>query len=236
MTSPATLRKPRAPAQAAKPARVRRDSAQDQAKLCQDVLDAAMGLFQAQGLEGVTMRGVASRVGVSAMALYRYFPSKSALLRGLWESSLVEVHEQQTAAMASAGPSARDKVRAFIDSFLAYYEGRPDHYRLIFMTEQTYEASVEARWADAPIYRTVLEAAQQISRDLALETGGDPARARLASDLRFSMMVGYLHASLINRRYPWLDLTTLRIQTVEQVAQAVERCLQAPAGDAAWQI
>ncbi len=45
-----------------------------------DVVQAAMGIADADGLTAVTMGAVASRLGFTTMALYRYFPSKEALL------------------------------------------------------------------------------------------------------------------------------------------------------------
>jgi len=44
------------------------------------VLDAALGLLDAEGVEALTMRRLASRLGVSAMAPYRYVGSKDELL------------------------------------------------------------------------------------------------------------------------------------------------------------
>lgn len=211
----------------AAPSRVRRGNAEDQQALRQAALDAAMKLFQAQGLTGVTMRAVATEVGVSAMALYRYFPNKAGLLRGLWEFAITELHGVINAAIAQPGLTARQRLRAGVDAFLGYYEARPDYYRLIFMTEQTYVESVESKWSDAEIYQQVMQTSQALTRDVALEIGGDPNRARLASDLRFALSTGYLHARLINIRYPWLDLDALRVQAVEQIAVAAENCLLA---------
>lgn len=210
---------------AAPPTRVRRGNVQDQQALRQSALDAAMRLFQAHGLAGVTMRAVATEVGVSAMALYRYFPNKAGLLRGLWEFAITELHGVINAAIARPGLSARQRLRAAIDAFLGYYETRPDYYRLIFMTEQTYLESVESRWNEAPIYREVLQTAHALTRDVALEIGGAPERTRLASDLRMALSTGYLHARLINIRYPWVDLAALRVQAIEQIATAAENCL-----------
>ncbi len=211
----------------AAPSRVRRGNVEDQQALRQAALDAAMKLFQTQGLTGVTMRAVATKVGVSAMALYRYFPNKAGLLRGLWEFAITELHGIINAAIAQPGLTARQRLRAGVDAFLGYYEARPDYYRLIFMTEQTYVESVESKWSEAPIYQEVMQTSQALTRDVALEIGGDPSRARLASDLRFALSTGYLHARLINVRYPWLDLDALRVQAVEQIATAAENCVLA---------
>lgn len=45
-----------------------------------DVVQAAIGLADAEGLGALTMHAVADRLGFTAMALYRYFPSKEALI------------------------------------------------------------------------------------------------------------------------------------------------------------
>jgi AcrR family transcriptional regulator len=47
------------------------------------ILDAALSIADEDGLDAVSMRSVAARVGVSPMALYPYVGSKAALLDGL---------------------------------------------------------------------------------------------------------------------------------------------------------
>ena len=49
----------------------------------QEILDAALALADEGGLDAVSMRAVAQRVGVTAMALYPHFSGKAALLDGL---------------------------------------------------------------------------------------------------------------------------------------------------------
>ena len=45
-----------------------------------DVVDAAVAIADADGLDAVTMRAVAERLGVSPMSLYTYVPGKTELL------------------------------------------------------------------------------------------------------------------------------------------------------------
>jgi AcrR family transcriptional regulator len=47
------------------------------------ILEAALALADEEGLDAVSMRAVAARVGVSPMALYPYVGSKAALLDGM---------------------------------------------------------------------------------------------------------------------------------------------------------
>lgn len=50
-----------------------------------EILEAAMAIADERGVDAVSMRAVAARVGVTPMALYPYVGSKSALLDGLVE-------------------------------------------------------------------------------------------------------------------------------------------------------
>ncbi|MET8099559.1 TetR/AcrR family transcriptional regulator [Streptomyces sp. NPDC005236] len=49
----------------------------------EEILDAALGIADVQGVDAVSMRAVADRVGVTPMALYRHVKDKAALLDGM---------------------------------------------------------------------------------------------------------------------------------------------------------
>jgi AcrR family transcriptional regulator len=49
------------------------------------ILDAALRVVDADGLESLSMRRLAAELGVEAMTLYHYIPSKRALLSGVVE-------------------------------------------------------------------------------------------------------------------------------------------------------
>jgi AcrR family transcriptional regulator len=205
--------------------RVRRGSAADADRLRDELLAAALALFIEDGLEAVTMRAVATRVGVSAMTPYRYFEDKGHLLRGIWQHVLSAAWQQMLAA-AQGRPDAQDRIRAQVNAFVDYWEANPQHYRLVYMTEQTTRLDEQGRLATLPIYASVLEASLEASRELAQQVGGDPAHAKLASDIRFMMVSGYLHARLVNRRYPWTAVDVLRPAFVELTLEAMASCLR----------
>jgi AcrR family transcriptional regulator len=56
-----------------------------------EILDAAIALADAEGLAAVTLRAVGQRVGVTAMALYGYFPDKGSLLDAMADRVIGEV-------------------------------------------------------------------------------------------------------------------------------------------------
>lgn len=212
------------PAVPARP-RVRRGSAADAERLRDELVDAALALFIEGGLEAVTMRAVATQVGVSAMTPYRYFEDKGHLLRGIWQHVLAAA----LASMRARGAGivdAHDMVRAQVNAFIDYWEAHPDHYRLVYMTEQTNRPDDANKLTTLPAYTSVLDNALELSRLLARATGGDEAHAKLATDVRFMMVSGYLHARLVNRRYPWGPADVLRPAFVELVIDAMATCLR----------
>lgn len=71
-----------------------------------EILRAALAIADEQGLAAVSMRSVAERVGVSAMALYPYVGSKEALLDGLVDVLLAEL-PPALAQLTDADPWSR---------------------------------------------------------------------------------------------------------------------------------
>jgi len=55
------------------------------------VLGTALALADADGLDALTMRAIAQRLGVTPMALYRHVGDKQALLDGIVEHLLMEI-------------------------------------------------------------------------------------------------------------------------------------------------
>lgn len=58
------------------------------------VLATALEVVDRDGLSGLSMRRLGAELGVEAMALYRYAPSKDALLDGLVEGFCQELHHE----------------------------------------------------------------------------------------------------------------------------------------------
>jgi len=206
--------------------RVRRGNVEDRAAMQSALIDAALALFVGGGLEAVTMRAVAQRVGVSPMAGYRYFNDKADLLSGLWHGILQELYAEMAAAVKPL-KSARARQFAMVEAFLSYWERNPDHFRMVYMTDATTRAPGQAALIAQPAaYGELLEMVQRATNDFALELGCDLRHAKLASDLRFSMTMGYLFSMLINQRYPWEDRAALRKVFIDQVVASTERCLK----------
>lgn len=205
--------------------RVRRGNVHDAEELRRAFLQAASTIFAEGGLEAVSMRAVAAAVGVSPMTPYRYFADKAELLTGLWDQATAALLSQVRAAV-DAAPDARAKLRAHLDSWIAYWEAHPDQYRLVYMTERTTRREDRGTAQQSPVYAQLLQLAQETLRDLAREIGVSDANVVVADEVRLMMAMGFLHATMVNRRYPWSDVAKLRGVFMEETLAAVERILR----------
>lgn len=61
----------------------------------QVILDAALALLAELGADRITIRGIATRVGIAPNAVYTYFPDKAAVLHGLTEQLLGRVGDRR---------------------------------------------------------------------------------------------------------------------------------------------
>jgi len=77
-----------------------------------EILDAAIALADAEGLAAVKLRAVAQRVGVTAMALYGYFPDKDSLLDAMADR-VIEGYVPGFPGPLSALPGWRDRLLAW---------------------------------------------------------------------------------------------------------------------------
>ena len=97
-----------------------------------EVLDAARELFLQHGIESVSTRQIAKRVGISQTALYVYFKNKGEMLDRLTEGTFRKLGE----AMQDVSDRHSDPVdflRAWIPEYVRFGLKHPDEYRLTFL-------------------------------------------------------------------------------------------------------
>lgn len=91
------------------------------------IVDAARALVVADGVDALSLRRLATRLGVTAPALYLHFDSKDALLTALAETEFAALIAGLDAAAVEAGadPLAviRAQSRAYVEHALAHPAG-----------------------------------------------------------------------------------------------------------------
>jgi AcrR family transcriptional regulator len=95
------------------------------------LVEQALRTIQAEGVRGLTLRGVAERLGVSRTALYRHFTDKKALLAEVAREGFRTFRLELVEAWERGGGGRQ----AFEDMGLAYVRfavANPSHYRVMF--------------------------------------------------------------------------------------------------------
>ena len=93
------------------------------------VLDAAVALVDSGGLDGLSMRKLGAALGVEAMTVYHYVPSKAALLEGLVEWVL---RHSATNPGATDGLSWDQVLRRYAETLRATLLSHPGVLPLFF--------------------------------------------------------------------------------------------------------
>jgi len=123
-------------------------------------------------VEGISMRKIADKVGVTATAIYRHFRDKDEILDELISSGLAILSEYLQPALKAPGPEER--LRALIDAYLRFALEQPKYFDLAFLVPSPAgRMSEELNRHNREVFRMAIE---QVA--LCMETGlfkkGDP--------------------------------------------------------------
>jgi AcrR family transcriptional regulator len=160
------------------------------------ILDAAIALADERGMDAVSMRTVAERVGVTPMALYPHVGSKAALLEGMLGRVLGELNF--AAGTDAYRPSWQDRLNDLGHAARALVRRRPWVAALIF-----------ARPSVAPDAARVVDEIYQALLDAGVPEAEVPRLERLVS----TFVIGYAASEAAGRFGPaGLDLRVTRGQ------------------------
>ena len=120
-------------------------------------VDAALQIVAEMGLDGLSLREVARRLGVSHQAPYRHFPSREHIVAVLIRRSFVEFSQCLLAAEKLDAPFAH--LRSMGHAYLDFAQGRPLQYHLMFGTLMPQsDAHVEMRTQSTASFDILLQA------------------------------------------------------------------------------
>jgi AcrR family transcriptional regulator len=104
-----------------------------------DILDAAQAILSDGGVEAITLASVAGRLGMTKQALYHYFSSKEALVRGLVTTLLDDEIETLIAAIEHTNNRATI-LGTLISAFHQHYADKLDAFRTVYCQSQIYSS------------------------------------------------------------------------------------------------
>jgi AcrR family transcriptional regulator len=95
------------------------------------LLDEALATVRAEGVDGLTLREIGARLGVSRTALYRHFADKRALLTAVATEGFRMLRQQLVTAWEEGGRGSAAS-QAMGVAYVRFAVANPSHYRVMF--------------------------------------------------------------------------------------------------------
>ncbi|WP_067544290.1 TetR/AcrR family transcriptional regulator [Nocardia crassostreae] len=121
------------------PATRNRNRRGEGARLRTELVEAASRLLEdLEGVEALSLRAVARKVGIAPQSLYLHFADRQDLLTAVYVVRFAELHEVLIAAVdAHAEDHADEQLSALCRAYVEYGLEHPGHYRVLFGTAGT---------------------------------------------------------------------------------------------------
>lgn len=125
------------------------------------ILEAARDLLAEGGLEALSMRAVASRVGLSATALYHYFDNKEALVDRVVQHGFHRSEEYLRRAVERLPRGSMERVAALGEAYIRFALENQQYFKIIFSIRHEHPRAIDdvpGRGGYVVLRESVLEA------------------------------------------------------------------------------
>lgn len=158
------------------------------------ILATAEVLFRRLGFAKTAVADIAAELGMSPANVYRFFPSKTAIVQAICQRCLSEVEEAAWAIARSKAPASQRLERLVLEILAYHKENLLTEHRV----NDIVLIALEQNWDEILSHKdTVRTAVELIVRD-GIEAGEfEPADPREASQVIMRSLVGYCHPVLI---------------------------------------
>jgi AcrR family transcriptional regulator len=139
------------------------------------LLDEALATIRAEGVDGLTLREIGARLGVSRTALYRHFADKRALLAAVATEGFRTLRRQLVTAWEE-GDRGRAAFESMGVAYVRFAVANPSHYRVMFggfVDPKAFEPELAAEAAGA--FQALVDALAALQRD-AIVRGDDTVK------------------------------------------------------------
>jgi AcrR family transcriptional regulator len=113
----------------------------------EEILDTTLAILQSEGVEAITSRAIAERMGVAHMSLFTYFANQAAILGGLRDREMARWREKQLALERRAQTEdIVGLVREMLEAYVIFAHENPNLFRLVWvMPEMIGTSPLESR-------------------------------------------------------------------------------------------
>jgi AcrR family transcriptional regulator len=98
----------------------------------ESIVSATRSLLARMDYGSLSMRAVATEAGITAGAIYRYFPGKEALVDHVLHATLEAFEKEMLQVIARLQPGSFDRVIALGHAYLRLADEKPEHFKILF--------------------------------------------------------------------------------------------------------
>lgn len=175
----------------------------------------ALAIYRAEGFGAVSIRRLAKEVGCAPMTIYAHFEGKTDILRYLWADVLTDMSGEIQKKLSSIVPPA-ERLHIAAQTFVSYWIDHPDHFRLVFMSNDVTRADVSRFIIDD---RTL--AHFRMFSDLVEVLLPDDNNVKARTDTLISGMIGIALCTNTIRDYPWADAVMMTDRLLLSIIEPV---------------
>jgi AcrR family transcriptional regulator len=158
------------------------------------IMDTAEALFRRLGFAKTAVADIAGELGMSPANVYRFFPSKNAIVESICQRCLSELDSKAWEVARSRGPAAERIVRLFVEIFNYHRDNLITEKRVHDIVLVAMENNWDAIEAHTEVIRTVIEV---ILRDGIASGEFDAVDPRETSIVIKRSMVAFCHPLMV---------------------------------------
>lgn len=152
------------------------------------------------------MRRVAKELSINPMTLYRYYPTKLAMLSRIWNAIFEDVFNRIDVELRRVS-DPRHKLKILSSLYVHYWLEHRENYHLVFMSSGLSRVDVEtfvAEEAAVSKFRPFIQCLAEI-----WETEEADVATKQKADQLICGLHGIMHCIITMPGYPWSDQSTL---------------------------
>jgi AcrR family transcriptional regulator len=158
------------------------------------IMETAEALFRRLGFAKTTVADIAGELGMSPANVYRFFPSKNAIVESICQRCLSELDTKAWEVARSRAPAAERLTRLFVEIFKYHRDNLITEKRVHDIVLVAMENNWAAIGAHTEVIRTVIEV---IVRDGIASGEFDAVDPRETSIAIKRLMVAFCHPLLV---------------------------------------
>lgn len=176
------------------------------------LIQAGLDILKQDGLESLSLRACAARVGVSHGAPKNHFATLAVLQAAIATEGFRQFAATMRAHMAEAPGDARAQILASAKGYVAFVEENRDLFRLMFSMERRIDIYPEL----LPASRDAYVVLREVAEGLAPENCEDPVHRTSVETMLWTFIHGYATLQA-NRQFYTANAETGRDPSLEEI-------------------